>query len=412
MIARESLEKSLPRLASAAPFLCLIDDHLLCPDTRCLPYDLTEELVDARVVGELGMERRDKDTTFARQYGPAFVLGENLNGWTGALDPWRSDEDGAQRPTLARQLEVGLERAHLTPVGVAANDDVGQAEQRLAGQAVDGIPGEQDHAGAGAEDGAFESADRRLELVGAHQLADRGGLAAGDDQPVEPVELVRFSHLARLNAEPPEHGQVLAEVSLHGKDADTKRPIHTPSLDSGLHRAPGWDYCFRYARCARDRRNPRYRLRGLPPARAPRLRSAARRTGSRQRRRGRTHSLRRRAERNGAEARRHQRKGHRSPSRARASGRTRQQRGHRARSRSPRDERPARPSRARFPRLRGQHARSLPHLTADRADHAATRLASHRQRLQRHGAAGAVDDGAVAVTLHDRHDLLADAVGT
>src|SRR5437899_9462516 len=32
MIARESLEKSLPRLASAAPFLCLIDDHLLCPD--------------------------------------------------------------------------------------------------------------------------------------------------------------------------------------------------------------------------------------------------------------------------------------------------------------------------------------------------------------------------------------------
>src|SRR5437870_5173629 len=32
MIARASLEKSLPRFASAAPFLCLIDDHLLCPD--------------------------------------------------------------------------------------------------------------------------------------------------------------------------------------------------------------------------------------------------------------------------------------------------------------------------------------------------------------------------------------------
>ncbi len=36
MIARESLEKSLPRLASAAPFLCLIDDHLLCPDMTLL----------------------------------------------------------------------------------------------------------------------------------------------------------------------------------------------------------------------------------------------------------------------------------------------------------------------------------------------------------------------------------------
>src|SRR3982750_4436934 len=37
MIARDSFEKSLPRFASAAPFLCLIVDHLLCPDTRLLP---------------------------------------------------------------------------------------------------------------------------------------------------------------------------------------------------------------------------------------------------------------------------------------------------------------------------------------------------------------------------------------
>src|SRR3954470_11399887 len=36
MIARVSLEKSLPRFASAAPFLCLIEDHLLCPDTGFL----------------------------------------------------------------------------------------------------------------------------------------------------------------------------------------------------------------------------------------------------------------------------------------------------------------------------------------------------------------------------------------
>src|SRR2546425_6986281 len=32
MIARDSFEKSCPRFLSAAPFLCLIDDHLLCPD--------------------------------------------------------------------------------------------------------------------------------------------------------------------------------------------------------------------------------------------------------------------------------------------------------------------------------------------------------------------------------------------
>src|ERR671936_1582945 len=56
MIARASLEKSLPRFASAAPFLCLIVDHLLCPDTGRLPYLVQEELVNPRVVGQLGME--------------------------------------------------------------------------------------------------------------------------------------------------------------------------------------------------------------------------------------------------------------------------------------------------------------------------------------------------------------------
>src|SRR5205085_10393720 len=57
MIARESLEKSLPRFASAAPFLCLIEDHLLCPDTRRLPYLLEEQLVHTRVVSQFRMKR-------------------------------------------------------------------------------------------------------------------------------------------------------------------------------------------------------------------------------------------------------------------------------------------------------------------------------------------------------------------
>src|SRR5436305_14263366 len=61
MIARESFEKSLPRLASAAPFLCLIDDHLLCPDMRLLPHEAEEALVHARVVGQLWVERRDEE---------------------------------------------------------------------------------------------------------------------------------------------------------------------------------------------------------------------------------------------------------------------------------------------------------------------------------------------------------------
>src|SRR5215469_16363283 len=70
MIARVSFEKSFPRFASAAPFLCLIDDHLLCPDTCCrLPHHVQEPLVDAGVVGQLRVEGRDEDTAVSRQHG-------------------------------------------------------------------------------------------------------------------------------------------------------------------------------------------------------------------------------------------------------------------------------------------------------------------------------------------------------
>src|SRR3712207_560831 len=79
MIARESLEKSLPRLASAAPFLCLIDDHLLCPDMCLLCDEFEKPLVDARVVRQLGMERRDEEAALPEQDGLAVVLGEHVD---------------------------------------------------------------------------------------------------------------------------------------------------------------------------------------------------------------------------------------------------------------------------------------------------------------------------------------------
>src|SRR2546421_7223279 len=67
MIARDSLEKSLPRFASAAPFLCLIEDHLLCPDTGRLPYLLEEQFVHARIFGQLRVERRHEKPALAQQ---------------------------------------------------------------------------------------------------------------------------------------------------------------------------------------------------------------------------------------------------------------------------------------------------------------------------------------------------------
>src|SRR5437870_8309442 len=83
MIARESFEKSLPRLASAAPFLCLIDDHLLCPDTTHL---LEEELVQPGVLGQLGVEGRDQEAPLPREHRVPVDLGQHLDVGAEILD--------------------------------------------------------------------------------------------------------------------------------------------------------------------------------------------------------------------------------------------------------------------------------------------------------------------------------------
>src|SRR4029079_5766740 len=110
MIARVSFEKSFPRFASAAPFLCLIDDHLLCPDKQRLLHGFEEQLVEPGVCGQLRMERGNEERTLAREHGMALELGQPLDPRPGLLDPRRTDEHGAQRLALSFQLEVGLER--------------------------------------------------------------------------------------------------------------------------------------------------------------------------------------------------------------------------------------------------------------------------------------------------------------
>src|SRR3954467_4111832 len=108
MIARESFEKSLPRFASAAPFLCLIDDHLLSPDTGLLSDQLDEPRTEACVVRELRMNRVDQEPPLARQHRPAVDLREHLRPRPDVLDPRRADEHRAHRLALAGDLEIGL----------------------------------------------------------------------------------------------------------------------------------------------------------------------------------------------------------------------------------------------------------------------------------------------------------------
>ena len=104
MIARESFEKSLPRFASAAPFLCLIVDHLLCPDTRASSVtQLEEPLVDPRVVGQLRVERRRRGRRPSRSEHRARRRARRAPRRPAptSRDARRADEDAAERLVLA-----------------------------------------------------------------------------------------------------------------------------------------------------------------------------------------------------------------------------------------------------------------------------------------------------------------------
>src|SRR4029077_16628499 len=151
MIARESFEKSWPRFASAAPFLCLIDDHLLCPDNLRLPDRFEEQLVEPRVLRQLRVERGDEETAVACEHRSAVDLGEYLHLGADLVDPRGANEHASHGPLEAVPLEVGLERCNLAAKRVPAHPEVDEAQM---------VAIEHDHPGARAEDGTVETANR------------------------------------------------------------------------------------------------------------------------------------------------------------------------------------------------------------------------------------------------------------
>ena len=222
MIARESLEKSLPRFASAAPFLCLMLDHLLyartCPSSRTSSRNRSCTRVSSVSSGWKEATR----SAPPEQHRLALVLGEHLDVRPGCHDPRRADEDAPKRLPLGK-LEVGLEARNLPAVRVALDLDVDEAEMRSV---------EQDHSRASPEDGPAEALDRLLEPVEADQPSDRSRLAARDDQAVEPVELLGLANLDTLDTEALQHREVLTEVALDGEDADAHGDHYQPRVSS------------------------------------------------------------------------------------------------------------------------------------------------------------------------------------
>src|SRR5438270_8434168 len=239
MIARASFEKSLPRFASAAPFLCLIELHLLCPDMPLLSNELQETLVDARIVRQLRVERGDDEASLAQQHRLTVEVPEHLDLRPDLVDAGCADEDAPQGLGVVGKREVGLEARDLAAVGVAVDLDVDRAEVP---------PVEDDHPGAGAEHGAGELTHRLVESVQAHQAHEGRRLATGDHEPVETLQLLGLANLDGVRTEPPQHRRVLPKVSLHRQDSDlhqadcrfgrVARSAHYRSSAAGI--APRW----------------------------------------------------------------------------------------------------------------------------------------------------------------------------
>src|SRR5437763_1974257 len=192
MIARDSFEKSWPRFASAAPFLCLIEDHLLCPDMRSFLNRGQEQLVDSRIFGQLRMERGDEEAALAEQDRLAVVFGEDLDVGARLAQARRADEDAVERSLVSRKLEIRLEARDLPPVRVSLDVDVDEPQM---------VPVEHDHSGACAEHGRRELTQRIVEPVEPHQSHERRRLPSRNDDPVETLELLGLAHLDDVRTE-------------------------------------------------------------------------------------------------------------------------------------------------------------------------------------------------------------------
>src|SRR2546428_12346370 len=94
-------------------------------DRRRAPDEVAEVAVDGRVLGELGVERRDQHAPLSRHHCLPAVLGEWLDAGAEPTDARRPDEKHRDRHAPA--LEDGgarrLERLALTPRGVALAGD-------------------------------------------------------------------------------------------------------------------------------------------------------------------------------------------------------------------------------------------------------------------------------------------------
>ena len=181
--------------------------------------------MEASVQGEFGVERsREKAPLESGDWGPVGQACQDLDAGSDLLDDRGADEDSAKRAAVeARHRQIGLEAIDLPAEGVPPNRDVHGLQGGNTG-VVESL-GQDDHPCAGAPHGESVGGhvSQGVEQAGAsHQLRDGRALAPGNDQPIQPDQILREPHLGGGSSQAAERLVVLAEIPLQGQDTDCR----------------------------------------------------------------------------------------------------------------------------------------------------------------------------------------------
>lgn len=198
-----------------------------------------EPAVEPGIVGKLGMERGAQEGALPHCHDASLVFGQDVDFRSGGRDDRRSDEDsrdGFGQPFHADRV---LEAMDLGAEGVAAHGDVEYAEAVLIPtfyggghhhQAHTGPPNGHSFAGAGL--------NRLAEAEPFEEEANGGAFAAGNDQPLDAVEVLDRADFVDddvVDARAFHRSAVLVEITLDCEDSDaavhgqecTDRPVES-----------------------------------------------------------------------------------------------------------------------------------------------------------------------------------------
>jgi hypothetical protein len=173
--------------------------------------------VDAGVGGEFGVEGGCHGSSLADGDGVGTFGGNDFHAFAHVLDFRSADEHHFQWRCAELPFPNGA--VDLPSVGVAADADIEGAEPGLRG--ILDFGGEQDGAGTGSEGGlGVDEVFKFGETFFAEKFEERAGLASGDDEAVDVIELLGLFDEHNLGAQLFKPAAVRVEIALQGQDTD------------------------------------------------------------------------------------------------------------------------------------------------------------------------------------------------